>query len=66
MEYTEFVIKFICSHFNWKWNFAQSFLNFYSFRVLGNARTQTAITCQRVAYLLKAALQIGALRLLNI
>jgi len=25
-EYTEYVIKFTCSHFSQKWNFAQRFL----------------------------------------
>jgi len=25
-EYTEYIIKFTCNHFNRKWNFAQSFL----------------------------------------
>jgi len=34
--------------------------------VLGSARTLTAVTRQCVAHLLKVALQIGALRLLNI
>jgi len=65
MEYTEYITKFTRSHFNWKWNFAQCFLKFDSFRVLGSARTLMATTCQRVGYLLKVALQIGALRLLN-
>jgi len=26
MEYTEYVIKLICNHFNRKWSFAQCFL----------------------------------------
>jgi len=34
MEDTEYVIKFTCSCFNQKWNFAPHFLEFYSFRVL--------------------------------
>jgi len=51
--------------FNWKWNFAQSFLEFYHFRVLGSGRTLTAIARQHVAYFLKAALQILALGLLT-
>jgi len=31
MEYTEYEIKFRCTHFNRKWNFAQRFLNFILF-----------------------------------
>jgi len=28
MDYTEYVIKYTCSHFNWKWYFAPLFLFF--------------------------------------
>jgi len=54
------LVRLTRSHYNWKWNLAQRFLEFefYSFHVLGSARTRTAITRQRVAYLPKAALQI--------
>jgi len=46
MEYLEYIIKYTCSHFNRKWNLAQHFIEFYSFRALGNARTPTPITHQ--------------------
>jgi len=65
MEYAEYVIKFTCNYFNRKWNFAQRFLEFYSFRALESGRTLTAITHHHVTYFLKAALQIVALGLLT-
>jgi len=65
MEYTEYTIKFMYSQFNRKLKFVQRFLIFFSFRTLGSPRTRMAIIHQCVAYLLKEAPQIGALRLLN-
>jgi len=66
MEYMEYVIKFTCSCFNRKWNFAQRFIKFYSSLALGSARTLiTAITRQHVAYSSKVVLQMVALGLLN-
>jgi len=64
-EYTEHVIKFTCSRYIRKWYLAPRFLEFYSFHVLGNTRTLTAITRQHVACFLKAALLIVAQGLLN-
>jgi len=63
--YVEYVIKFMCSRFDWQWNFTQRFLEFYSFRALGSATMLTAITHQCIAYLPKLAPQIAVLGLLN-
>jgi len=65
MEYMEYVIKYTCSHFNHKWNFAQHFHESRSICALGSVRTLTAITRQRITYLPKMAPQIVALELLN-
>jgi len=65
MKYTEYLIKLTWKRFNRKRSFAPHFLWFYSFCVFGSVTTLMAITCQHVAYLLIAAPQIGALRLLN-
>jgi len=59
------LFKFTCIYFNQKWNFAQRYLEFYSFCALGSARTLTGITRQCIAYLPKVALQIVAVGLLN-
>jgi len=65
MEYAEYVIKFTCSSFYRRWNFAKLFLKKVSFRELGNSRAIIAITYQCVTYLSKAAPQMVALGLLN-
>jgi len=51
MEYTEYIIKYSCSRFNRKWNFAQHF---------------PFCALSRLAYLPKVALQMVALVLLNV
>jgi len=66
MEYTEYLIIYMCSCFNREWNFVSRFLLFYSSHVLGSARTFTAIIRQRVAYLPETALPIVALGILNV